>query len=283
MHNKFKLRSILAVSLVAVTIMLAGCGNSPSNTSNNTAPTNPPTPINPPKSISQTGVLRIGSGLGYPPMEYFDSEHQPAGFDVDLGKAIAQEMGVKAEFIQISFAGLIPALDADRIDMIMADMSITPERSKVVKFVPYFDDGDTIVVQAGNPLNIQNLSDLSEKTVAVQLGTTLQAAAESENTKLTSEGKKPIKILTFPQATEAMNQLSLGRVSAVLLTNSIAKYYAKQNPTQFLVPGKPFNPQPVGIAINMQNTQLEQAVSEAVKKLKADGTLKKIESKYLAD
>ncbi len=254
--------------------ILSACGASPVKTSA------PKVLVQPPAAIAKAGVLRIGSGLAYPPMEYFNANQQPAGVDVELGTAIAKAMGVKVQWVQIAFAGLIPALNAGRVDMIMADMNVTPDREKVVNFVQYLTDGSSIVTAANNPENIGSLADLSGKTVAVQLGTTLQAIADTENQHLKAQGQPLINVLTFPQATDAMDQLALGRVSAVLLTTSIAKYYAKQQPSHFYVVAQPIASQPVGIAISKSDPALRAAVQKAVQKLKANGTFQKILDKY---
>lgn len=269
-----KLATTVIGVLVGLTGLLAGCGQPASSSPP------PAAPVTAPAAIAKTGTLLIGSGLAYPPMEFFNTQHQPAGVDVKLGEAIAQEMGVKAQWVQITFDGLIPALNANRIDMIMADMNITPQRAQVVNFVPYFTDGSSIMVSGSNPLHIKTLADLSGKTVAVQLGTTLQAAAVSENQVLSAAGKTPISILTFPEATDAMDQLSLGRVQAVLVSTSVGEYYAHLHPHLFSVL-PPFAPEPVGIAIKKSDPALFKAVSKAVKLMKADGQFKKIESQYL--
>lgn len=276
--SKLSLRTLGVLSgLIAVsTALFAGCGTTA------TAPAAKAT-VQPPAAIAKAGVLKIGSGLAYPPMEYFDSNQKPAGVDVELGQAIGKLMGVKVQWVQIAFAGLIPALNANRIDMIMADMNVTPERAQVVNFVQYLTDGSSIVVAAGNPLNIQTMADLSGKTVAVQLGTTLQALTDTENTQLKAQNKPLISVLTFPQATDAMTQLALGRVSAVLLTTSIAKNYAKTQPSHFSVVAKPVASQPVGIAINKQNPALQKAVTKAVAILKQNGTFQKILNKYFGN
>ena len=275
MGSTFRRIGAAVVMVLVSSVFLAACGSSPSNRSSDAS-----APIKAPSAIAKTGTLRIGSGLEYPPMEFFNNQHQPAGVDVKLGQAIAKSMGLKTQFVQIAFAGLIPALNANRIDMIMADMNITPQRSQAVDFVPYLQDGSSIIVTAGNPRHIANLADLSGMTVGVQLGTTLQAAADAENQKLQAAGKPPITVLTFQQATDAMNELVIGRVAAVLLTTSISKYYAKQHPAEFYVVPKPFASEPVGIAINKDDPALVKAVTKAVQLLKKNGTFQKILNQY---
>ncbi|MHB1526837.1 MAG: ABC transporter substrate-binding protein [Candidatus Dormibacteria bacterium] len=268
----FRALSVPCVLVVVSAVLLSACGT--------TKVVAPKALVQPPSAIAQSGVLKIGSGLEYPPMEFFNAQNQPVGVDVGIGNAIAKLMGVKVQWVQIAFAGLIPALNANRVDMVMADMNITPARAQVVNFVPYMSDGSSIVVVAGNPQHIESMSDLSGKTVAVQLGTTLQASAEAENQQLKTLNRPQMNILTFPQAPDAMNQLQLGRVSAVLLTTSIAGYYAKQHPTDFYVLPKQFASQPVGIAINKQDPELQKAVQKALSILKQNGTFQKIVDQY---
>lgn len=265
-----------------LSLLLAACSSTTSATSStSTTSAASAVAVKPPTAIASTGILRIGSGLAYPPMEYFNAQHQPAGVDVALGNAIAKEMGLHSQWVQISFAGLIPALQASRVDIVMADMFITPARAKVVSFVPYFSDGSSIVTAYHNPLHISSLAGLSGKTVAVQLGTTLQATAQAENATLAHEGKPPMTILTFPQATDAMDQLGTGRVQAVLITTSVARWYAARKTDTFSVVGKTLASQPVGIAVSKANPALRTAVAKAVALLKKNGTYARIVHQYL--
>lgn len=266
----------------ALSLLLTACSStSPASSAAGSTTTSKGPPVAPPKAIAASGVLRIGSGLEYPPMEYFNTQHQPTGVDVALGKAIAKEMGLRAEFVQIAFDGLIPALKASRINIVMADMFITPGRAKVVDFVPYFADGSSIVTAYHNPLHITSLADLSGKTVAVQLGTTLEATAKAENSVLAKQGRPPMIVLTFPQATDAMDQLGTGRVQAVLITTSVGKWYAQRTPHTFSLAGKPLASQPVGIAVSKADPALRTDVANALSLLKKNGTYARIIQKYL--
>ncbi len=120
----------------------------------------------------QDGVLTIGSDIAYAPMEfYIEGTETPDGLDIDIAKALAEELGVEVEFVNSGFDGLIPALQTGDFDIIMSSMTITETRSQQIDFVPYLSVGTGILVPAGNPNNIQGLEDLCGLTVVVQAGT----------------------------------------------------------------------------------------------------------------
>jgi len=118
------------------------------------------------------GTLQVGSDISYAPIEFYEEGTQNAtGLDIDLANALARELGVKVEFVNTGFDGIIGALQANRFDVLMSAMTITAARQKEIDYIPYFTAGTGILVPAGNPKNIQTLADLCGKNVAVQLGT----------------------------------------------------------------------------------------------------------------
>jgi ABC-type amino acid transport substrate-binding protein len=120
----------------------------------------------------QDGVLNVGSDIAYAPFEFFQEGTEIAdGLDVDMATAIAEVLGVEAEFINTGWDGIIPALQTEDFDVIMSAMTITEDRSEEIDFVAYISVGTGIVVPTGNPDNIQDLDDLCGLTVAVQVGT----------------------------------------------------------------------------------------------------------------
>ena len=128
------------------------------------------------------GTLQIGSDIAYAPIEFFEEGTENAmGLDVDLANAIAEELGVDVEFINTGFDGIISALQAERFDVIMSAMTVTEERQAEIDFVPYITAGTGILVQAGNPENIQTMEDLCGTTVAVQVGTIQVNQLEDQN------------------------------------------------------------------------------------------------------
>ena len=173
--RRSSLAMLLLGSMIVLSLLLAACGSS--------SPTTSPTGSNPtsnpatstatsPTDLITPGVLTVGSDTTYPPQEYIDSStNQPVGFDVDLITAIAQRMGLKANIVTTKFDTIIDDLAAKRFDVIISAISITPDRQKQADFVPYLNAGESLLVQKGNPKNIQSTDDLCGLSVGVQDGT----------------------------------------------------------------------------------------------------------------
>ncbi|MBD2354837.1 transporter substrate-binding domain-containing protein [Tolypothrix sp. FACHB-123] len=154
----------------------------------------------------QSHTLKAASPLGkdtltmvtspdYPPYEFYDTqggERQIVGFDVDIAKNLAQKLGFKLKIMESDFNGLIPALQANRADFVMAGMTPTPERKKNVDFsLIYYEAKDTIVAPKNS--NLKQSQDLAGKKVGVQLGTIQEQNAKKIAEKVTKiTGIKPL-------------------------------------------------------------------------------------------
>lgn len=127
-----KLTALIATAALLLSLGLAGCGGE--------------------KPAEQAKVLKVGTDAAFAPFEFQDENSKDyTGFDVDLIKAIGKQMGYQVQIQNTGFDGLIPALEAGNIDVVIAAMSITPERSAKVNFSkPYYKSGLSIVVKSGN-------------------------------------------------------------------------------------------------------------------------------------
>jgi putative lysine/arginine/ornithine/histidine/octopine transport system substrate-binding protein len=152
--------------------------------------------------------LRIGTEGAYPPFEYRDPSGQLKGFEIDVGNALCAEMKVKCTFLPQDFDGLIPALKAGKIDMIMSSLSVTPERAKVIDFSKPYYVSPSQYVAATNSGITDDPKTLQGKTVAVQSGTIHQAFLEQNRPDITEKAYNTIE--------EAELDLEAGRVDAFL-------------------------------------------------------------------
>lgn len=246
-----------------------------------TAPSAPAIVV--PDAIKTAGKLIWCVDVSYPPEEFYAADGTTAqGDDVDISAEIAKRFGVTNEVDNTGFDGIIPALLANKCDLIISGMNDTPERAKEVDFVDYLKVGQGLLVPAGNPNNISTLEDLSGKTVAVQLGTTNQEALDATSAALTAAGKPPIEVQTFQKDTDAFQQLSLGRVDAYSTDSPVVAYYNSlpENAGKFVIGGTPIGPVPIGIAVNKSNPDLKVAVQAAIDAMYADGTLAQIIDKW---
>jgi polar amino acid transport system substrate-binding protein len=218
--------------------------------------------------------VSVASDIPYAPMELFDDEDQPTGFDYDLSQAIAAKLGVKFSFEDQDWDGIIPSLQSGSHDIIMSGMNDTVERQKVLDFVDYFSAGFAVVVPAGNPEKINTFADLCGKTVAIQTAT---AQIDLVNAVNPSCAKK-IQVLEFPTDGDAQNAIRAGKASAGVNDGQVAAYTAQTAGEgkyfEVVVPTdapEGYTSVLTGIGVLKKNTGLSKAIQAALKSLIADG------------
>jgi polar amino acid transport system substrate-binding protein len=236
-----------------------------------------------PSAIQQSKEIKVGSDIAYAPVEFYkEGTQEVQGIDWDLAQALGQKLGVKFTFANTTFDGIIPALKANRFDIIMSAMSDTPERQKEIDFIDYFKAGTSILVKKGNPQGIKSLDDLCGKTIALQKGTTQEEVATDQQTKCTGAGKPKINVLTYDKDTDAQLQLRGGRSVADMNDFPVAAYAAKTvgGGNDFEVVGEQIGAGPYGIGVRKDDNQLRDTLQEALKAIVADGTYTQILQKW---
>jgi len=273
-----------ALILLVLAFLAAGCGGGKKSAATTAATTTSGggSSIQAPASIKSAGTLAFCSDITYPPEEsYKAGTTTPEGSDIDIGTDIAHRMGVKARFDNTGFDGIIAALLAKKCDAVISGMNDTPERRKQVAFVDYLKIGQSFMVRAGNPANISSVASLSGKSASVETGTTNKDYLDAQSKQLQSQGKKPIKVVTFPKDTDAANALKTDKVDAYFGDSPVVAYYVEKDPKSFTIGGSPVNPIPIGIAIRKSDTELQSAVRKALDGMYADGTMNKILVRWL--
>src|SRR5713226_616752 len=180
--------------MVVLCLLLAACGNS---TTTGSSPTpNPATPtVAAPNDLIAPGVLTVGSDTTFPPQESIDpTTNKATGFDVDLITALAQRMGLKANVVTTKFDTIIDDLSNKRFDVVISAVTINSDRQKKADFVPYFNAGESLLVQSGNPKNIKSVADLCGQPVGVQTGTVEQTDLQTGSDACKKAGKPVIKL-----------------------------------------------------------------------------------------
>jgi polar amino acid transport system substrate-binding protein len=276
--SRSKLTALAGALIVLVPLVAGGCGGSSKKAATTTGTS---ASITAPASIASSGTLAFCSDITYPPEEsYKQGTTTPQGSDIDIGNYIAGKMGVKARFDNTGFDGIIAALLAKKCDAVISGMNDTPERRKQVAFVDYLKVGQSFMVKKGNPENITGIDSLAGKSASVETGTTNKDFLDAQSKRLTSQGKKAIKVVTFPKDTDAANALRTGRVDAYFGDAPVVAYYIEKTPSAFSLGGTPVNPISIGIAINKSNTELQSAVTKAIDMIYADGTMDTILTKW---
>ena len=251
------------VALLALTTLVAGCGGGSGKKDE--------------KADAKTEkVLRIGTNADFAPFEFQDVNGKAyEGFDMDLIRALAKEMGYKADIQNINFDGLIPALEAGNLDVIISGMTINDERKKKVDFSdPYYKSGLSIIIKKSDT-SIKKFSDLKGKKVAVQIGTT----SAMEVRKM--EG---VEVKEFNSSADTFMELKAGGVDAVVNDRPVNDYYiAKSGVTDVRRLEELLTSEDYGIAVSKKNTELTKQVNAALKKLHDNGEYDKIFKKWFGN
>ncbi|KMO77873.1 ABC transporter substrate-binding protein [Mycolicibacterium obuense] len=266
-------RSLVAVLAASLSAGLGACSSDDSSTAEPTGPAK----VQPP-AILQAGTLKIcAPNDGTPPNVYHDESGELVGSEVDLGKALATQMGLKPQFVESSFAAVIPTLQAKQCDVIMAQLYIKPEREAVVDFVPYVYSGTGIAVAKEKPADVTGLDDsLCGKKVMVAVATTAESLAMEQSDKCTAAGKPAVDVNRSNQADVSLQQLQNGQVDAFMDTAETLGYYQTKTGAKIQTVGAPFGTIKIGAATLKGNTALHDAIAAALGELESNGTYGKI-------
>ncbi|MEN6567242.1 MAG: basic amino acid ABC transporter substrate-binding protein [Veillonellales bacterium] len=218
-------------------------------------------------------VLKVGTEPGFAPFEFQDEQSKAyVGFDMDLIQAIGKQMGYEVQIVSMGFDGLIPALEAGNIDVIISGMTINSERAQKVNFSkPYYKSGLSIVVKADNNA-VKGFKDLEGKNIAVQIGTTGAKEAQKINNA---------KVREFNTPPDAFMELKAGGVEAVINDNPVNEYYiTKAGGKDVKTVGDLLSAEDYGIATAKKNTELIGKIDKALDELKKNGEYEKIYVKW---
>lgn len=204
-------------------------------------------------------VLVMGTNAGFRPFEYKQGD-EIIGFDVDLAKEIALSINKQLKIEDMAFDGLLPALNSGQVDMVVAGMSVTPERAKNALFSdPYYAASQRIIVKKSSP--IRNKHQLEGRKIGVQLGTTGDTLAS----KIAGA-----KVSQFPTAPSVLTELDTGGVEAVILDNAPATQYVAGFPDLEILAGE-LSSENYAIAIKNGNKDLLDKVNRVIAEMKKDG------------
>jgi polar amino acid transport system substrate-binding protein len=277
--------SMLSVVVVLASLTLVACGGSDKKGSSDaliaTVSANPDLNAKLPADIREAGAITVPTDATYPPMEYFDTDGKTMiGLDLDIGRAVAQALGVDIKFTNLAFPSILTALQGGRFDMTLTAISDIPERRNVVTFVDYFSTGSNLLVPKGNPEGLAGIEDLCGRNLGVQAGTTQLIDAEKRQADCADAGKPEINLSTYETNDAANLALSSGRVDAVYAQSIVNSYVISQASSKYEIVGEELNKTPVGIAIPKDNQELIEAVQGAMQQIIDDGTYDKILKKW---
>lgn len=275
MNKTFK-SFIIAMLIVSSLFALTACSSKPNDEKSSQGNESGDKSL---QSVLDSKVLRVGLCPEYPPFESINENNEIVGFDPALAAAIAEEMGVKAEFVNTPWEGLIAGVNNGNFDIVMSAMSpeeATAATDAVEISSSYYTMADVIVVKSDND-EIKSKEDLSGKIIGIQDASTAAQAAEG----LPEMGIEPSEIKHYNRNADAYAELANGRIDAIIVSVTYANEQAKNNP-EFKVINDPIHEVGIAVVAKDGSESLVERIEEAIAKLKEKGTYDSIAVEWLA-
>ena len=216
--------------------------------------------------------LKVGSDISYAPLEFYGPAHHMRGFDVDLAQALAAQLGEPVVMSNYTFDGLLHAVRVGTFDIGISAISDTRARERQVDFVDYLLAGSGMLVPAGNPKHIFDVSGLCGLRVDVQRGTSQETELNEQSKHCESIGLAPIRLIEFATDDEAFDAFKDGKSDVHVTDFPVVAYLAKTNDHKYEVAGRQFDLVPYGIAVPKGNAVLRARIVAALHAVIADGT-----------
>ncbi len=221
-------------------------------------------------------TLVLGSNCSFPPFEYIDDNGVATGFDIEIGKLIAEKLGKELVVEDMAFDGLLMALDSGKVDIVLAAMTIRPDRQQHADFSDsYFNAKQTVIVRK-DYTGIATLEDIKDKMVSVQDATTGYILA-TEELKLPTE-----KVAAFKNAADAIMELKAGRADCVIIDTAPANVFVSKNDDLMILEGIELPVEDYGVAVKLGNEELLKVVNEVLAEVKASGKYDELIAQYFA-
>ncbi len=273
-------RGLLVAVMMVLGLVITACGGTTTSSGSTSASSACQSTANKYPSI-KSRTITVGIVPGSPPYETVDASNPDnlIGFDPDLARALTSCLGVPLKFQSMTFDGLIPALQAKRIDMVMSGMYATSTRAQIINFVAYLQSAEGSLVKKGNPKNLNSLDDLCGNSAAEVLGQAEMQIIMTQSAKCLAAGKKAIRLDGYKDIDATIAAVRNDRSDITLSDAGFMAATAKQFPdtqTAFsFTSGFVF-----GIGINKDDNDLLHAINDALTDLQADGTVANLMTKW---
>ena len=233
-----------------------------------------------PKTVKEN-ILSVGSDLTYPPFVYMN-EGKPAGFDVEFMQEIAKRLNLTPEFVDTRFASLITGARASHFDVIASALYVTPERQKVLNFIPYIKAGSSLLVLKDAEFRPTSEKELCGKVIgSIQGASWLPKLKALSDDYCASNGLGAIETREFDTDAQATQAPRAGSVDVEFMDNVVAAELLKKFPDDYQVTNTALiYPILVGIASTPDNRELFDAMAQAFAEMRTDGTYETLIKAY---
>ena len=220
------------------------------------------------QDLKRTGTLIMGLDDSFPPMGFRDKNNEIVGYDVDLAKEVAKRLGVTLKLQPIDWSTKEQELNTKKIDCIWSGFTMTKERKEAMAFTgAYLDNAQVAIVK--NDSGIKSLSDLSDKLIGVQAGSSAWEAVSADTNLLNS-----IKgVVEFEENLTALNDLGIGNIDAVVMDLVGAEYTIKQANYPYTILSEGLANEEYGVAFRKNDVKLRDEVQKILEEMQNDGTV----------
>ncbi|MEG1547865.1 MAG: transporter substrate-binding domain-containing protein [Clostridia bacterium] len=243
----------LVMTLVMAAAMLASCAKTSSL-----------------DKIKKSGELVMLTNAQFAPYEYLGADNKPAGVDIDVAQAIADELGVKLTVLDMEFDGLVPALNGGKGDLVAAGLTITDEKKESVDFSDTYAQTTQVIIVNKEAPKVASVDDLGGKTVGVQLGTTGDFFVSMID---------GVTVKQYKSGLEASMDLSNGKLDAVMLDKLTAQNIITNDATLTYI-DEAFTDEEYAIAVKKGDAELLEVINSVLGKLIADGKIAEFTTKH---
>lgn len=276
---KFKrLLSIAAVAALSVSL-LAGCGSKDAGTDTASTGSGSGTTGSDQslQYVLDKGELVLGLDDSFPPMGFRDDNNEIVGFDIDVANAVCEKLGVKLVTQPVDWESKEIELNAKNIDCIWNGLSVSPEREASMNMsIPYMENHMALVVRPDG--DIKTIDDMKGKVLALQSGSTAEEALDSEDGAALKD--MVANVNGFDDNLTALMDLDTKASDAVLMDDVVANYLISENNKDYIVLSDFLYAEDYAIAFRKGDDALTEAVNNALRELKKDGTLGEIATKW---
>lgn len=224
--------------------------------------------------LKKQGELTVGMLVDFPPYGTIDNGNQPDGYDADVARLLAKDLGLKVKLVAVTGPNRIPFLLTNKVDVLVASLAITPERAKQVQFSqPYSAAG--IVLFGSKKENVKNAADLKSLRVGV-------ARASTQDIAVTAVAPAGTEIRRFDDDASAMQALMSGQVDAIGCSTTVAAQIQKRAPANTFENKFVLRQQVMAVAMRPGQAELLKTVNDFIARNTANGELNKLYRKWLA-
>ncbi|GEM_PF-28726 len=234
-----------------------------------------------PERIREAGTITVANPLQNPPYAFLEADGETlSGIAPDLSEALEPMLGVEFDWVDTPFPNLIPGLEAGEFDMIWGSITDNLEREEILDFVDYHMDGALLLVESGNPREVDTLEDSCGLSIGALSGSFQIELLENQSATCEEAGEEPIDVRVYPDVPGGLTAVRSGQAAAFFAGVGAARYQAEVAPDEFDTAGPIYSASPFGAAFRKDDRELTETIQAGLQQLVEDGSYIEVLDRY---